>query len=390
VTNPWVEHLVRTDVFRTDLVAPMYMKHFLACAVILSLVAPATFLLAATTRHNKSVQPFSPSSRTFAFTYQVHVPANKDAHDSFLLWLPLPQDDQFQKVGDLRIDTPVAYTRGTDPQYGNPFVLVRPTPVQAQAGFDVTVRFHATRFEHKVSLEAPAPAKPVSLKSPPPELQRYLQADNLVPLNGVIADLARQQTAGDTTDLAKAHHIYNYVLATMRYDKSGEGWGRGDAVWACSSKRGNCTDFHSLFIGMMRASGIPARFEIGFSLPENKNDGELSGYHCWAEFYLEGTGWVPVDASEAWKNPAKRDYFFGAHDANRVFFSYGRDLQLSSEQQGSPLNYFIYPYAELDGKMVSGVQVHFSFNDLAVTFNNHPDIPAAQALPDSPTPSLSN
>jgi transglutaminase-like putative cysteine protease len=99
----------------------------------------------------------------------------------------------------------------------------------------------------------------------------------LVPLNGVIAELAKQQTAGDTTDLEKARHIYNYVLANMRYDKSGQGWGRGDAMWACSSKRGNCTDFHSLLIDMLRASGIPAGFEIGFSLPANKDEGDISG-----------------------------------------------------------------------------------------------------------------
>ena len=52
---------------------------------------------------------------------------------------------------------------------------------------------------------------------------------------------------------------------------------RGDATWACESKRGNCTDFHSVLIGMMRSSGIPARFEIGFPLPENKNEGDIPG-----------------------------------------------------------------------------------------------------------------
>jgi hypothetical protein len=74
---------------------------------------------------------------------------------------------------------------------------------------------------------------------------------------------------------------------------------------------------------------------------------------------------VPVDASEAWKNPAKRDYFFGAHDVNRVFFSYGRDLRLCPEQQGVALNSFIYPYAELDGKPLTGLQTHFSFKDVS-------------------------
>jgi hypothetical protein len=73
----------------------------------------------------------------------------------------------------------------------------------------------------------------------------------------------------------------------LRYDKSGEGWGHGDAVWACTSRNGNGTDFHSLFLGMKRASGFPARFEIGFPLPESKTEGNIPSYHCWAAFYLD-------------------------------------------------------------------------------------------------------
>jgi len=201
-----------------------------------------------------------------------------------------------------------------------------------------------------------------------PMLQRYLEPDRLVPLNGVIAQLAQEHTTGDSSPIVKARHIYDYVVSTMKYDKSGDGWGRGDAVWACSSKRGNCTDFHSLFIGMMRSAGIPARFEIGFPIPETKTAGDIPGYHCWAEFYLQGSGWVPVDASEASKNPERRNYFFGATDANRVFFTYGRDLRLSPEQKGDPLNYFIYPYAELNGKPFAGMQNHFAFSDVAISY----------------------
>ncbi|HUN61745.1 MAG TPA: transglutaminase domain-containing protein [Candidatus Sulfotelmatobacter sp.] len=305
-----------------------------------------------------------PPSRTFAFSYQVHVPATNDASGKFLLWLPLPQQNEFQKISDLRIDSPVAHSEGSDPEYHNPYVVFAPTPAQLEAGFEVTMHFLATRFEHKVDL-ASVSRSSVAGGATPPDLQRYLEPDKLVPLNGVIAELAKEHTAGDTTALEKARDIYDYVITTMRYDKSGEGWGRGDAVWACTSKRGNCTDFHSLFIGMMRASGIPARFEIGFPLPEGKSEGDIPGYHCWAEFYLQGTGWIPVDASEAWKNPAKRDYFFGAHDVNRVFFTYGRDIRLSPQQKGDPLNYFIYPYAELNGQPFKGLQTHFSFQDLA-------------------------
>jgi transglutaminase-like putative cysteine protease len=306
------------------------------------------------------------ASRSFEFTYQVHFPATENPAGPVRLWIPLPQADGYQDVSSLRIESPVAYSQGRDSEYKNTFAEFKPTAQQAAAGFDVTLHFIATRHEHKVALVG-ATTNNIAVSSSDPSFRRYLEPDKLVPLNGTIAKLAKEHTAGDTTQIEKARHIYEYVVATMRYDKTGEGWGRGDAVWACTAKRGNCTDFHSLFIGMMRSSGIPARFEIGFPIPEGKTEGDIAGYHCWAEFYLNGVGWVPVDASEAWKNPAKHDYFFGAHDVNRVFFTYGRDIRLSPEQKGDPLNYFIYPYAEINGQPVKNLQTHFSFHDVAAT-----------------------
>ncbi len=305
------------------------------------------------------------AARSFEFTYQVHVPANADSAGPTHLWIPLPQADAYQDVRGLHIDSPVGYAQGRDAEYGNRFAVFTPTAQQSAAGFDAVLQFTAVRHEHKVALDAAALQNVPASTSHDPSLQRYLEPDKLVPLNGIIAELAREHTAGDTAPVQKARHIYDYVLATMRYDKSGEGWGRGDAMWACASKRGNCTDFHSLFIGMMRSSGIPARFEMGFSLPEGKTEGDIPGYHCWAEFYLSGLGWVPVDASEAWKNPAKRDFFFGAHDTNRVFFTYGRDIRLSPEHKSDPLNYFIYPYAETNGQPMKNLQTHFSFRDVS-------------------------
>ena len=111
--------------------------------------------------------------------------------------------------------------------------------------------------------------------------------------------------------------------------------------------------------------GIPARFAIGFPLPPERGRGRSAGYHCWAEFYAKGIGWVPVDASEAAKNPDKREYFFGHHDENRLEFSKGRDVVLTPRQQGGPLNYFIYPYAELDGRAYTGTSYTVTYQDSA-------------------------
>jgi transglutaminase-like putative cysteine protease len=152
----------------------------------------------------------------------------------------------------------------------------------------------------------------------------------------------------------------------MHYDHDGSGWGHGDALYACTAKHGNCTDFHSLFISMARSQRIPARFEIGFPLPRDKQSGEIAGYHCWAEFYSRGLGWVPIDASDAWNQPARREYFFGHQDENRVQMTVGRDLTLSPKQDGEPLNYFVYPYVEVNGKSYANVSNHFSFEDAGV------------------------
>ncbi len=302
------------------------------------------------------------AQRSFAFTYEVHVPPVPAESVSSRLWIPLPQSDEHQSINKLVIESRVAHKTDKESEYGNSFAVFAPPPAEAAAGYEVTLRFEVTRREYLRDLRAtggqPPQAKDAMLK-------RYLQPDKMVPLNATIAELARTQTEGITRPIEKAHKIYNYVASTMRYDKSGEGWGRGDEMWACDSKRGNCTDFHSVLIGMMRSSGIPARFEIGFPLPAGKAEGDIPGYHCWAEFYLDGIGWVPVDASEASKNPAKRDYFFGAVDADRVRFTYGRDIRLSAEQKSDPLNFFVYPYAEVDGQPLKDVKTHFSFKDLA-------------------------
>jgi transglutaminase-like putative cysteine protease len=298
--------------------------------------------------------------RNFQFTYLTRIPTLPADAKISRIWIPLPQSDRYQIVSDLKIETPFAYTKRRDHEYGNEYLYLQVPPAKVTEPAEVRVSFEVTRHEHRVVLEA----RPVTAQCgvTPKDLQRYLQPDRRVPLQGVIAELSAQETRGIQDPVAKARAIYNYVIATMRYDKSGIGWGNGDAIWACTAKRGNCTDFHSLLIGMLRATGIPARFEIGFPLPADQHDGAVPGYHCWAQFYVEPYGWIPVDASEAWKHPAKKDYFFGAHDDNRLQFTVGRDIRLDPPQQSDPLNYFIYPYAELDGKPFA-LESKFSFQD---------------------------
>jgi transglutaminase-like putative cysteine protease len=308
------------------------------------------------------VPAFGQKERHFTFHYSFTV-QNVTAGSRMRVWIPLAHSNAYQEVKVTSQSGALPLKKVNQPQYGNE-ILYAEVAKADQPEYKFSVDYDVIRKEHVVLVDGkPAPdIRPEH--TPKVEVSRYLEADRLVPITGTPAELAVEQTKGATTQLEKAKDIYEYVFRTMKYDKSGTGWGHGDTLWACDSKRGNCTDFHSVFISMARSQNIPARFQIGFSLPADKHSAEIPGYHCWAEFYLDNTGWVPVDISEAWKHQEKHDYFFGAHDVNRVQFTQGRDLHLSRAQDGPPLNYFVYPYVEVGGKEYPNISIAFSFEDV--------------------------
>ena len=59
-----------------------------------------------------------------------------------------------------------------------------------------------------------------------------------------------------------------------------------------------------------------------------------------------------------------KEYYFGNLTPDRVSFTVGRDLDLVPKQQGEPLNFFVYPYAEVDGKPHTAMEKKFRFQDL--------------------------
>lgn len=311
----------------------------------------------------------TPRERKFQFEYKATVKDIPSGAKRVDFWIPVPHDTPFQKIADMQIEAPYPYKLHTA-EYGNKVLHISLNNPQ-QSSFTVTMRFNAMRKEHVQERLQQASHSSVR-EDRDPNMARWLKPDRLVPIDGKIKQWAEEvvKAAGAKTDLEKVRAIYNHIVATVKYDKSGQGWGRGDIYYACDARRGNCTDFHAIFIGYSRALGIPARFAIGFPLPADRGEGQVSGYHCWAEAYVNGVGWVPVDASEAAKNPAKREYFFGAHDENRVEFSIGRDLTLNPKQAGEPLNYFIYPYAEVDGKPLASIDKSFAYRDLAASSTN--------------------
>ena len=136
----------------------------------------------------------------------------------------------------------------------------------------------------------------------------------------------------------------------------------GNSLYACDIGVGNCTDYHSYFMSLGRTLEIPVRFHMGFPI-SNKNEGKVGGYHCWADYYIEGEGWYPIDISEADKDPDRADYFFGTLCNNRIDFMIGRDFNIDNYEEES-VNLFIYPLFEVDDKISMDYIKKISYRNL--------------------------
>lgn len=273
-------------------------------------------------------------SDEFEFVYRVKLPEIKG---EARLWIPMAKTDMFQSVTQEEVSIPIKWEKVQDRDYGNDICVLHPQP--ADSAKTIELRYRVVRKEKS------------AYAGNGEDTARFLRPEKLVPTNETFKTLAEQATAGKKDDLDRAKALYDHVLGRMRYDKSGTGWGRGDAVYACDVKTGNCTDFHAYFIALARSVGIPARFAIGATIPADKTEGTIEGYHCWAEFFADGR-WVPVDISEAWKNPQLADYYFGHNPANRFELTKGRDLIVDPAPASGPINFLVYPLLELDGKIV--------------------------------------
>jgi transglutaminase-like putative cysteine protease len=261
----------------------------------------------------------------FEFIYRATLPK---ISDTARMWIPLPATDSFQTVEIKSIDAPGKQETLQEREHGNRVLMLTLGP--QDSGKTIEIRSQAKRLEKPVYADQES------------AVERYLAPERLVPADERFRTIAEEVVEGKTGDLVRARALYDHTIDRMRYMKFGTGWGKGDAVYACDVKTGNCTDFHSYFIALCRAVGIPARFAIGAAIPSERNEGGIDGYHCWAEFYTDGKWW-PVDISEGDKCSSLSTYYFGHHPANRIELSRGRDLVLEPGPASGPINFLAYP-----------------------------------------------
>lgn len=308
--------------------------------------------------------PASAKERRAEVTYSVNLNAPADAKN-VRLWIPYPMSDENQEITDV-IVTGNATASGIykEGAFGNAALYAEWKDTKGPR--TLTYTFKVLRRE-RVTKDIPTSELPFSKT----EFRKELALTRLADLKGPEKELAGIITKGKNTNREKAFALYDWTVENMFRNPNTKGCGLGEVDTLIRTLGGKCGDIHSVFTALARAADVPAREVFGIRLPSGKEGDMTKAQHCWAEWYSPGYGWVVVDPADVRKailekkitleqaNPL-REYFFGAVDESRIAVGTGRDLVLNPPQSGEPLNYFMYPYAEADGKPLN--EDLFGFN----------------------------
>ena len=110
--------------------------------------------------------------------------------------------------------------------------------------------------------------------------------------------------------VVKAQKICDWVVDHIDYDDGLPAQEMG-AKWAYDNQLGDCSEYSSLMVTLLRCQGIPARKVSGFVISNNPSTKPYIGQewnfyarssgatnilgHAWLEYYVENIGWIACD-----------------------------------------------------------------------------------------------
>jgi transglutaminase-like putative cysteine protease len=196
----------------------------------------------------------------------------------------------------------------------DPFGALRDRVGGANFPYDVTIE--PTAAERVPLAAPPSPEQLKALLTVPPDIDRAVVA------------LARGLTAG-ATPARRVFKLQQHLRANHAYSLSFQPAVNSDPLndFILNRRAAHCQYFASAMVIMARAAGVPARMVTGYYAHESYGPDQTvvreRDAHAWAECYLDGVGWVTVDATPAAGRP---DGLFPDPPRWRRLFERLRDL----------------------------------------------------------------
>ncbi|MGE4239989.1 transglutaminase-like domain-containing protein [Ramlibacter sp.] len=314
-------------------------------------------------------KPFDATWRTFDVTTRVNL---KRADAPSQLWLPLPSVDgewqtpmveSFISNGKARVTA--------DPRTGVRMLHVQ-FPDSREPMAEVTSRVR-TRSRPDAMTTRPLQRDDAA------SLRKWLAPTEMIPTDGIVRTTAQKAVGTARTDVDKARAIYDWVVNNAHREPKTRGCGEGNvkAMLESGDLSGKCVDLNSLFVGLCRSVGLPARDMYGLRLAPSAtgyrelgaNPQRLDGaQHCRAEVYLQAHGWVPVDPADVakvmrqetpqWIKSAKHPLItpvyarlFGTWEGNWLAWNDAHDVHLPGAKSKT-ISFLMYPVAEIGGERI--------------------------------------
>ncbi|VAX25523.1 Transglutaminase-like enzymes, putative cysteine proteases [hydrothermal vent metagenome] len=294
-------------------------------------------------------------SQSGLVTLEITIDAPKKSKD-VRLWVPFPVSDSEQTISDMKIKGNfTSKTVAKQNEHGD-YALYAEWTKPTDDKRRLTVTFNASAIER---VKRDFPAGEIEI---PYEMSKYLKSTKYTPTDGKVKEIADKIINGKMSYIEKTKAVYDWVVENTFRDPNVVGCGIGDVEQTLAKRGGKCADISSVYVAVARAAGIPSREVFGMRLGKGKGKMDITaGHHCWAEYYMPGYGWIPTDPADVRKIMFKkglglaqarkpRDYYYNAVDPYRLVLGKGeRGIILTPTQNDGPLNYFMYPYAEVDG-----------------------------------------
>ena len=216
---------------------------------------------------------------------------NETAHiDRIKVWMPMVVEWDSQRNIVTEGTTPSSNNIWTDSQYGSGLLFweFRGEPDRGSS-LSITDQFVYTCYEVNYDIDID---KIGTYDKHGTEYVLFTRSGKYLEANDPdIVETAKELVGDEANAYAAAHSIYDWVIDHMTYQLVG---GLKGAKFAYENGYGECGDYSALFVALCRAGGIPARPVIGRWATSTAGD-----WHVWAEFYLPGYGWIPVDPTIA-------------------------------------------------------------------------------------------
>ena len=307
--------------------------------------------------------------RSYTISYSVNIRVNEaDRSNSLYLWIPRPSVSAAQRNIEL-------LSRNAEPFVENYRGVNLYKLDNLAPGSDVYIT-----MSYKVdvyAVETNVRAQSIRQEDDSAVRAAYTQADSLVPSdNPRVKAMTRTITGQEQNPYLKAQRIYEWLVNECLAPPDTESDNMGfphSPLEALAAKQADTYTAALLFCALGRASGIPCVPLSGVLV----NRSRQTRVHYWAEFWIDGMGWIPVDPGmgagavpSAFQVRADRtSYYFGNTDSQRITFSRGHVNLSQMDQRGRATGSTrSYSLQNLWEEAVGGIESYSSlWGDITVT-----------------------